>query len=429
MERSGRAWAEKGVRVFQCCRSKGVCGGRPCLNGGVCDEDDSGEAVCRCFGHFHGPLCELTENPCLSQPCSDGRVCIPKEQGYICNCSHDRLMSKGYGCKVVLGSIHCDPMPVTQPLVGYMEIIEIGAAVLGIVLLVAIFVCVRKRYVQQQKKKPACVQDSNGYFQTGLCKSLKSDAADLNSMEMSSLDQDTSPFRSLRPRSQLGSSVSGGSLSKPQGPVVCSVAPHLPTRPPSTCDTDSIRKSRWDQDYEVYPADPDYYGRPTVQEFPTFDITSSPSNHSTLDSRRNSRFGGFPFPLERSDRRAPLPPCYSNQNLDDFLGPDGLPLPTNRCPNEYTAISYYPAKHQQQQHARSLDNVSNGYKRLSMRLSVAMPSYAESQEVTPTVNGTNANVSPQVPKPQTRTHGSGQRTCDGGSMVGSDYGSCEEVMF
>lgn len=337
---------------------------------------------------------------------------------------------KDFGCKVVLGSIHCDPMPVgTQPLVGYMEIIEIGASVLGLVLLVAIFVCVRKHYVHKQKKKPACVQDSNGYFQPSLSKSLKGEGTEVTSMELSSLapsDQDSSPFRSLRPRSQLGSSLSGASLSRPQGPAVCSVAPNLPTRPPSTSDTDSIRKARWDMDYEVYPADPDYYGRPTVQEFPTFDIVSKPPHPSPLsnpDSRRSSRFGGFPFPLDprSSDRRAPLPPCYSNQNLDDFLGPDGAPIPAS----EYTAISYYPT----QQRTHSLDNVSAGYKRLSMRLSVAMPSYAEHPESQQTQTPRESNSQPQTRQQQQGSSGQNQRSYDGNSIVGSDYGSCEEVMF
>lgn len=48
-------------------------------------------------------------------------------------------------------------------MISYVEILEIGAGVLGLVFLVSIFVCVRKRYIQQKKKKkPACVQDSNG---------------------------------------------------------------------------------------------------------------------------------------------------------------------------------------------------------------------------------------------------------------------------
>lgn len=159
--------------------------------------------------------------------------------------------------------------------------------------------------------------------------------------------------------------------------------------------------------FSVYPADPDYFGRPAVQEFPQFDIVEStyPTMSST-DSRRNSRFGGFPFPLDRNDRRAPLPPCYSNQNLDDFLGPDGLPLPSSQCPNEYTAISYYPT-----QHTRSMDNVSAGYKRLSVRLSVAQPSYADC--------GSSSHMSPSR-RPRSRADS---------DMMESDYGSCEEVMF
>lgn len=73
-------------------------------------------------------------------------------------------------------------------------------------------------------------------------------------MEMTSMmppinDLDHTPFRSLRPRSQVGLSQGGGS-SSPRAQRVCSVAPNLPARPPSCSDNDSIRKTRWDQDYE-----------------------------------------------------------------------------------------------------------------------------------------------------------------------------------
>ncbi|TMS17133.1 Protocadherin Fat 2 [Larimichthys crocea] len=431
-------WAGPGSRrvfgVYQCCGKAGACENNPCQNGGICEEETSGELRCRCAGLFHGARCELADNPCASQPCAHGRVCVPKAQGYMCNCSMDNAEARchnlielcspnpcpgGFDCKVTDGSIHCDPLPQVSPMIGYVEIMEIGASVLGLLFLVGIFVCVRKRYVQQKKKKPVCVQDSNGYFQHSLAKSLKANNQEGNPIEMNSLvgpinDLDHSPFRSLRPKSQISSSGGGVSSPKTQGPVVCSVAPNLPARPPSSSDTDSIRKNHWDMDYEVYPADPDYYGRPAVQEFPQFDIVEDTYSTSTMDSRRNSRFGGFPFPLDRCDRRAPLPPCYSNQNLDDFLGPDGLPLPSSQCPNEYTAISYYPT-----QHTRSLDNVSGGYKRLSMRLSVAMPSYAEQASPPP---------APNPAQPQTRPAGQNPRSFDGSSMVESDYGSCEECL-
>uniref|UniRef100_A0A671UNM0 FAT atypical cadherin 2 n=1 Tax=Sparus aurata TaxID=8175 RepID=A0A671UNM0_SPAAU len=356
-------WAGPGSRrvfgVYRCCSRAGACDSNPCENGGVCEEDSSGAGYkprCRCAGLFHGTRCELPDNPCASQPCAHGRVCIPKPQGYMCNCSLDNA-------------------------------------------------------------EASCFFHTHSYFQPSLAKSLKADNQEVNPIEMTSLvnDLDHSPFRSLRPRSQISSSISGVSSQKTQGPVVCSVAPNLPARPPSSSDNDSIRKNHWDMDYEVYPADPDYYGRPAGQEFPQFDIVEDTYSTSTMESRRNSRFGGFPFPLDRCDRRAPLPPCYSNQNLDDFLGPDGLPLPSSQCPNEYTAISYYPT-----QHTRSLDNVSGGYKRLSMRLSVAMPSYAEQASPPP---------APNPAQPQTRPAGQNPRSYDGSSMVESDYGSCEEVMF
>ncbi|XP_029020487.2 LOW QUALITY PROTEIN: protocadherin Fat 2 [Betta splendens] len=401
-------WSGPGSRrlfgVYQCCSTAGACDARPCVNGGICEEDATGEPLCRCSGLFHGLRCELDNNPCASQPCSHDGVCVPKAGGYMCNCSLD---NPGEWCLSTSVRKH-------SPVIGYMEALEIGASVLGLVLLVGVFVCIRKRYVHQKKKKPVCVQDSNGYFQPSLSKGLKAENQDVGAIEMSSLvglkELNNTPFRSLR---HIGLSGGGVSSTKTQGPAVCSVAPNLPARPPSSSDNDSIRKNPWD--YEVYPADPDYYGRPAVQEFPQFDIVEDSYSTSTTESRRNSRFSGFPFPLDRADRRAPLPPCYSNQNLDDFLGPDGLPLPSSQCPNEYTAISYYPT-----QHARSLDNVSGGYKRLSMRLSVAMPSYAEQAPLPP---------EPNPAEPQTRPAPQNPRSCGRSSTVGSDYGSCEEVMF
>lgn len=68
----------------------------------------------------------------------------------------------------------------------------------------------------------------------------------------SGTDLGNSPFRSLRPRSQvmdLGSQ-DGVYSPKTQGPVVCSVAPHFPARPPSNSDNESVMKHNWNADYE-----------------------------------------------------------------------------------------------------------------------------------------------------------------------------------
>uniref|UniRef100_A0A6Q2YIM6 FAT atypical cadherin 2 n=1 Tax=Esox lucius TaxID=8010 RepID=A0A6Q2YIM6_ESOLU len=489
-----RAGAEKRrvFGVYQCCASRmdvEQCASNPCQNGGTCEVESNGEFRCGCSESFHGSYCELSNNPCSSEPCAEGEQCVPSTQGDICkskaltfilsnqmaNIVHFFFFffsCPGEACTISEGGIRC----VTKPVMFHAKlqslcfnIVEICAGFFGVVFLVGVFVCVRKRYVHQKKKKPACVQDSNGYFQPNLAKSMMADTPDVSSIEMCTLmcsgnDNVDSPFRSLRPCGPidlgLGSQVSL-KAGKPQGPVVCSVAPNLPPRPPSSSDNESIRKKPWDQEYEgtfvdtathydspsiytqargtalnhcskrvspfhlspsaVYPADPDYYGRPIppaheyppTREFPQFDIVEDTygSVAGSNDSRRNSRFGGFPFPLERSDRRAPLPPCYSNQNLDDFLGPDGQPLPSSQCPNEYTAISYYPARH-----ASSADNVTPGYRPLSMRLSVAMPSYSDCE------------APPPLPQQAGRA---GRNSCsyNGSDNVESDYGSCEEVMF
>ncbi|XP_051926761.1 protocadherin Fat 2 isoform X1 [Hippocampus zosterae] len=415
--------------VYECCSRAGPCDHNPCQNGGVCHEETNGELHCRCTDLFYGSRCEQKNNPCVSEPCTHGRVCVPREQGYICNCSMAHVNAQchngvdvcspnpcpsGFLCQVSPGSFHCDPLPQVSPGVGYVELMEIGASVLGLLLLVAIFVCGRKRYIQQRKNKKM-KNDSNSYSPSMLSKTPKACDQDgghieLSCMTSSTNDLDHSPFRSLRPRSLPPN-------DKSHGPVVCSVAPNLPVRPPSSSDNDSVKKTHWDLDYEVYPADPDYFGRPmaATQDFPQFDIVEDVYSSSTVsDSRRNSRFSGFPFPLERSDRRAPLPPCYSNQNLDHFLDPDGVPLPRSQCPDAYTATNYYPAKH-----AGSLDgNTSAGYKRLSVRLSVAGLSYSE-----PT------GASPNVAQPQARPSGTHPHGYEQTSMLESDFGSCEEVMF
>lgn len=127
-------------------------------------------------------------------------------------------------------------------------------------------------------------------------------------------------------------------------------------------------------------------------------------------------YGGFPFPLELENKRAPLPPRYSNQNLEDLMPPQP-PSPREHllapCLNEYTAISYYHSQFRQGGGGPCL--AEGGYKGVSMRLSRAGPSYADCE-----VNGgpTTERSQPRAPP-----------NYEGSDMVESDYGSCEEVMF
>lgn len=164
-------------------------------------------------------------------------------------CSPDSCLN-GFSCIMEDGSISCNFLPVVSKEIGYTEIAEICAGVFGLIFLVAAFVFIRKRYVSYKKHKPVCVQDSNGYFPTGLTKTMLRDGGDTPLREMNTLidenDMDHSPFRSLKPREQRELNHRG---HKAQGPVVCSVAPNLPHPPSSNSDNESIRKN-WDPSYE-----------------------------------------------------------------------------------------------------------------------------------------------------------------------------------
>lgn len=173
-------------------------------------------------------------------------------------CSKDSCLN-GFSCIMEDGSIHCNSLPLVSRGIGYAEIAEICAGVFSLILLVAAFVCARKRYISYKKHKPVCVQDSNGYFPTGLTKTMLRDGGDSPPMEMNTLigenDLDHNLFRSLKPREQREMNLRG---HKAQGPVVCSVAPNLPHPPSSNSDNESIRKNNWDPSYEgeygsVYP--------------------------------------------------------------------------------------------------------------------------------------------------------------------------------
>lgn len=160
-----------------------------------------------------------------------------------------------------------------------------------------------------------------------------------------------------------------------------------------------------------------------MQEYSHYEIIQGPpasSSHPPLpppppppaDAEPVALYGGFPFPLDQSNKRAPIPPRYSNQNLEDFLPLGPVDVGPSQCQNEYTAISYYPAQLVQGEGVPF--QPEPGYKRVSMRLSVAQPSYADCEL------GHQPSIRAQPLAPP---------NYEGSDMVESDYGSCEEVMF
>lgn len=191
------------------------------------------EYLDQCGPHTHSYIQSIVPSLCRCQNACTPNPCLA-----------------GFSCSMAGNSIHCER--TTSP--PYVEIAEICAGILGLVLLVVAFVCFRKHYVSRKKHKSGCVQDSNGYFPP-LPKSMMKETEISSPMEISTLigsvgDLDSSPFRSLKTREQRELGPQVGSRSRPQGPVICSVAPNLPPPPSTSSDNDSIMKNNWDHDYE-----------------------------------------------------------------------------------------------------------------------------------------------------------------------------------
>ncbi|KAL6080931.1 hypothetical protein STEG23_001955, partial [Scotinomys teguina] len=221
--------------------------------------------------------------------------------------------------------------------------------------------------------------------------------------------------------------VTFGPSSK-QRPMVCSVPPRLPPAAVSSHPGhEPIIKRTWSGEELVYPGGaavwPPTYSRKEHWEYPHPEARQGPlppSPHRRVSSAvmpdPTGLYGGFPFPLELENKRAPLPPRYSNQNLEDLM-PPRPPSPREHllapCLNEYTAISYYHSQFHQGGGGPCL--AEGGYKGVSMRLSRAGPSYADCE----------VNSGPAQGRSQPRA----PPNYEGSDMVESDYGSCEEVMF
>ncbi|XP_064586428.1 basement membrane-specific heparan sulfate proteoglycan core protein isoform X2 [Zonotrichia leucophrys gambelii] len=66
-----------------------TCQDRPCQNGGVCQDDESGTYVCRCPHGFTGSNCEYSQAlHCHPEACGPDATCVnrPDGQGYTCRC-------------------------------------------------------------------------------------------------------------------------------------------------------------------------------------------------------------------------------------------------------------------------------------------------------------------------------------------------------
>ncbi|XP_062826337.1 protocadherin Fat 2 isoform X2 [Anolis carolinensis] len=461
-KRSRGVVEEAGVR--QCCPHTGVCRSNPCFNDGLCTEMKNGGYSCICPLQFSGDHCEVTDSLCESKPCLHGGTCALSEKGgYTCRCPDwywgERCEKRAEKCQEnpclnsgrclnSNGSIHCicpedfQGAFCTQQIVtpdispsswilAPAEIAKISAGVIGVIILVAMFVLIRKLYSRKVKAhKPVAKEDPDLISKSEFSKSVGVGTQGLPPIELNILN-DThhhNQLNALDPgKPTIGSefiSFNTSNVQKLRGAIVCSVAPNLPiTAPSSNSDNESIIKSSWAGEKMVYPGETIYWPpryQPTdIQDYHQYEVIEGPLPFSQrhrpcppIDSDPAGLYGGFPFPLDQNNKRAPIPPRYSNQNLEDFLPPNPAELPASQCQNEYTAISYYPS--QLIENERAPYHPDNGYKRVSMRLSVAQPSYADCE---------------MSPSSSARTQPASPLNYEGSDMVESDYGSCEEVMF
>ncbi|CAM5108710.1 unnamed protein product [Eretmochelys imbricata] len=62
------------------------CSGSPCQNGGACNPLPNGGYYCKCAALFMGTHCEVSVNPCASNPCLYGGTCISVSDDFVCQC-------------------------------------------------------------------------------------------------------------------------------------------------------------------------------------------------------------------------------------------------------------------------------------------------------------------------------------------------------
>ncbi|XP_055968334.1 protocadherin Fat 2 [Sorex fumeus] len=373
--RTEAGWLERRA-LSPCCPpdpKDGACSPNPCANGGQCTPHPAAGFLCQCPPGFWGQQCQQGQN-CSSPDCPDPVACTPPG-GAPCGCPYpqqgERCDAESRGCAA--GSCLVTPA-VKSGDWGQQELLLLGAALLLVLAAAAGLLLYRRR---RRAHKPVAREDPD-LLARSVGVGTQAPPIQLGALGTGAGD----PLAHAEP-GKASELVTFGPSSRHR-PVVCSVPPRLPPAAPPSRAEAGVKRTWSGEALDAPTAWPPAYCRKDAgppQPVP---------------------YGGFPFPLELGNKRAPLPPRYSHQDLDALLapGPGAYPgeYPGGEYPREYageyTAVSYYHA-------------------RLPRR---AGPAYADGDAGVALPPGRGG----QRPAPPHYA---------GSDQVESDYGSCEEVMF
>ncbi|XP_028818497.1 protocadherin Fat 3a isoform X3 [Denticeps clupeoides] len=248
-----------------------VCIPNPCKNAGMCKA--IGNAfICSCKRGYTGITCEEDINECEGEECENGGVCVNTFGSFFCNCTPGFV---GKLCR--LRPVLVPNMQSGHAYLGKEELIGIATVLFLIIVLVLMFVALRKRLFQktysrsslslgQDPATAALLHKVNGghFFSHAHTHPTPIYAEGTGPPQVPVRPMAYTPcFQSNDTSQGLGGSPGKGTeltemstfhppeaqilcgVSARRGLVICSVAPNLPPTSPCRSDCDSLHKSLW----------------------------------------------------------------------------------------------------------------------------------------------------------------------------------------
>lgn len=190
--------------------------------------------------------CEKVAEKCVENPCLNSGRCVNSDGSIHCICTGD---FQGTLCTHKILTPNISP---SSWILAPEDIAKISAGVFGLIILVALFIVIRKGNCRKAKAhKPVAKEDPDLLSKSEFSKSVGVGTQGLPPIELSILgDVPPNHLNTVDPgKTTLASefvSFNTNSTQKQRGAIVCSVAPNLPMAVPSSnSDNGSIIKSNW----------------------------------------------------------------------------------------------------------------------------------------------------------------------------------------